>query len=129
VNRKRRGHDFYPGFDALANIPAIYATDDLEFDEKTIHLHYFTGGSDWLITELDPATGEAFGWARVNYPTGEWGYIDLPELEQLATPARRVPMGDGSTGIVLPAIVERDLHFTPRPFAQVANDMNLTSVF
>lgn len=125
MNRERRGHDFYPAFDVLADIPAIYATDEVVADEKLIHLHYFTGGSDWLIAELDPTTGEAFGWARVSYPVGEWGYIYLPELEQLALPARRVPVAAGIDGIIPPIVVERDLQFTPRTFSQCASELNL----
>jgi Protein of unknown function (DUF2958) len=120
VNRERRGHKFYPGFEALAEIPALYATDGVKAEKKTIHLHYFTGGCDWLIAELDPSTGQAFGWARLNYPDGEWGFIDLPELEQIAIPGRIVP-----NGIVLPITVERDLHFTPRTFADCLTNLNL----
>lgn len=125
INREGRGHAFYPGFDALAEIPALYATDEVKAEKKTVHLHYFTGGCDWLIAELDPTTGEAFGWARVNYPVGEWGYIHLPELEQIAVPGRVVPMAEGATGIVLPVFVERDLDFTPRTFAECVTDLNL----
>jgi len=34
-NRRERGHAFYPPF------------EDQAVEEKTIYLHYFTGGSDW----------------------------------------------------------------------------------
>lgn len=117
-NRRQRGHAFYPPFDDLAKIPALYATDGQPFAEKTIHLHYFTANSDWFIAELDPTEGVAFGWARVNYPEGEWGYIHLVELEELALPPRLVVDADGKRGLILPVLVERDLHFTPSPAAE-----------
>ena len=125
INRVRRGHTFYPSPKSLEAIPGLYETDEVEAKDKTIHLHYFTGGSDWLIAEFDPATGEAYGWARVNCPVGEWGYTYLPELEQIMIPGRRVPLGDGKTGYQLPIIVERDLHFAPRTFSQCAADLGL----
>ncbi len=125
INSERRGHAFYPSAESLEAIPGLYATDAVGAADKTIHLHYFTGGCDWLIAEFDRATGEAFGWARVNYPVGEWGYIYLPELEQIMIPGRRVPLGKGQTGYQLPIIVERDLDFTPRTFSQCVSDLSL----
>lgn len=99
---RMRGHRFYPSDEVLANIPGLYETEDIRLDDKVLHLHYFVGGSDWYIAELDPETGEAFGWAQMAPGCGEWGYISLPELA--AVQAR-------AFGMVLP--VERDLHFTP----------------
>ncbi|MFC1442875.1 hypothetical protein ABUW04_31965 [Streptacidiphilus sp. N1-10] len=112
-NRRERGHTFYPPFEDLAKIPALYATDGQAVEEKTIYLHYFTGGSDWYIAELDPKTGVAFGWARVNYPSGEWGYVNLIELEELCIAPRAVSQGGRLVGIYPQILVERDLHFTP----------------
>ncbi|WP_052707822.1 DUF2958 domain-containing protein [Streptomyces rubellomurinus] len=113
-NRRARGHEFYPPFADLAKIPELYATEGQPVDQKICHLHYFTGGSDWYIAEVDPASGLAFGWARVNYSEGEWGYIHLVELEELyLTPAVR----PGS--VALPILVERDLHFAPTRAADI----------
>ncbi|MFD9691872.1 DUF2958 domain-containing protein [Kitasatospora sp. NPDC059088] len=113
-NRQARGHEFYPPFADLAKIPELYATDGQPFEQKVCHLHYFTGGSDWYIAEVDPSSGLAFGWARVNYPEGEWGYIHLVELEELyLTPAAR------PGALALPIMVERDLHFTPTRAADI----------
>ena len=117
-NRERRGHAFYPDFEALAKIPALYATDGQPAGEKIIHLHYFSANADWYIAELDPTEGVAFGWARVNYPEGEWGYSHLVELEELCAPARAVSFGGNPIGIIPPVMVERDLHFTPLPAAE-----------
>src|SRR5260370_40568105 len=79
----RRGHTFMPPPEVLAEIPALYATDRVEPDDKIIHVHYFSAGSDHWVAELNPETGEAFGYTRLaSYPEGaEWGYSDLGELE------------------------------------------------
>ena len=112
-HRHERGHAFYPSFEDLAKIPALYDTDSQPVDEKTIHLHYFTANADWYIAELDPTTGLAFGWASVNYPTGEWGYTHLVELEELCIAPRAVTRAGRPVGVIPTVLVERDLHFAP----------------
>lgn len=100
INWQRRGHDFYA---SLEGIPSLYATETTSVDEKLVHAHYFVGGADWWIVEVDPVTMEAFGYCRIQ--TGEWGYVSLPELEAvIAGP--------------LSAVVERDLHWEVRPFSE-----------
>lgn len=99
----RRGHSFYPSADEMASIPGLYETENTPLDDKIVHLHYFVGSADWLIVELNPDTGEAFGWAQLFPGCGEWGYIYLPELATTKI--------DG----FLPLYVERDLFFTPQP--------------
>ena len=96
-----RGHAFYPPADVLATIPGLYDTEDISYDDKVLHLHYFVGGADWYIAELDQETGEAFGWAQLVPDGGEWGYIYLPELATLEV---RVPF---------PLLVDRDCWYTP----------------
>lgn len=113
-NRNARGHEFYPPFADLAKIPELYATDEQPFEEKVCYIHYFTGGSDWYIAEIDPATGLAFGWARINYPQGEWGYIHLVELEELYLAPDPRP-----EYLRLPILVERDLDFSPTRAADI----------
>ncbi|MEV7925985.1 hypothetical protein [Kitasatospora sp. NPDC088779] len=113
-NRHARGHEFYPPFADLATIPELYATDGQAVEEKTLHIHYFTGNSDWYIAEVDQSTGLAFGWARVNYPDGEWGYIHLVELEELYLKPAAQP-----GFLALPIMVERDIHFTPTRAADI----------
>lgn len=105
TQRGRRGHDFYPD----TTIPALYATEDTPAADKTIHAHYFAGGSDWWIAEYDPETGMAYGYARIGglADCAEWGYISLPELETINVRG----------GLI---VVERDLHWIPRPFATIA---------
>jgi hypothetical protein len=65
-------------------MPVTYATDG-QGDDATVHLHYFTGGCDWYITEKDagtpdePGQRQAFGLANLGYG-GELGYISIAEL-------------------------------------------------
>ncbi|MER6913961.1 DUF2958 domain-containing protein [Streptomyces sp. NPDC000594] len=108
VWRRERGHAFYPPNEVLRSIPALRATDGVPCEHKTIHAHYFAAWGDWYVTELDPASGEAFGWARLGADDtqGEWGYFDLPALE-----SHRSPRG-------LPNLIERDLDFEPQLAAE-----------
>jgi hypothetical protein len=106
TQRIRRGHDFYPLADA--RVPDIYETENQPCADKLLYLHYFAGGCDWWFAEYDPDTGNGFGYACLGDPeNAEWGYVDLPELESVNV----------HHGLV---IVERDLHWTPRP-AHTAN--------
>lgn len=100
-----RGHTFAPPADVLAAIPNLYGTEDVPTNEKVVVLHYFVGGADWYIVELDPENGLAFGWAEVLSGCGEWGYVSLPELGELLIESM--------------LCVERDLHWSPRPVSEV----------
>lgn len=83
-----------------AKIPALYAQDGKGMD-AICHLKLFVpwGGETYYITELNPATGEAFGLAVTPIcPEGEFGYFNLNEMQTV-----RGPLGLG---------IERDLHFT-----------------
>ena len=68
----------------IRDMPVTYATD-WQGDDATVHLHYFTGGCDWYITEKDagtpdePGQHQAFGLANLGYG-GELGYISIAEL-------------------------------------------------
>ena len=77
--RARRCHDFLPDWDNLVAIPLLYETEAVPLDDKIIHLHYFLGGCDWYIAELDDDSWLAFGYADLNDPqNAEWGYVSLP---------------------------------------------------
>jgi hypothetical protein len=75
---------FYDKLVELANIvetmPVSYATDG-QGNQAIVHLHYFTAGADWYITERDVETEQlqAFGLANLGYG-GELGYISIVEL-------------------------------------------------
>ena len=102
---RKRGHRFAPPKTTAAKIPALYTTDQTPTADKIAHLHYFVGGADWYIVELDPDTSIAFGWAEVLPGCGEWGYIDLRELADV------VAQGWFR--------VERDLHWEPTPVSEI----------
>ena len=65
----------------VADMPKTYDTDG-EGDEATVHLHYFTGGMDWYITERDasPEQHQAFGLAKFFGEMPELGYISIVDL-------------------------------------------------
>lgn len=68
----------------LSDVPNLMEQDG-KGDEAIVYLHYFNamGSGDWWITELNPQTREAFGYADLGYP--ELGYISIEELVQLPT--------------------------------------------
>jgi hypothetical protein len=106
VNRRLRGHDFLPAWDALTAIPLLRATEQVPLAEKIIHLHFFIGACDWYVAELDDDTWEVFGYADLGDPqNAEWGYFSLPELEAVVV----------ASGFV----VERDLDWAPQRFSAV----------
>lgn len=90
----------------LKSMPTSYQTDG-QGQAAVAHLHYFKGGSDWWITELDAGSEDdeepghqrqAFGLADLGYGA-ELGYIDIEEL--------------------VANHVELDLHWTPRPLSEI----------
>lgn len=98
VNRRRRGHDFLMSA-MIRTIPKLYVTEDLPLDEKVLHAHYFVGGCDWYVAELDHETGDAFAHSDLGMGFPEWGYVNLRELEAIVV-----------NGWI---VVERDLDFRP----------------
>lgn len=75
-------------------------------DRAIAHLHYFSRGSDWYITELDSdddgeGQHQAYGLAILNgdWQNAEVGYISIVEL-----------VAHGA---------ELDLHFEPRTLAAI----------
>jgi hypothetical protein len=102
---RRRGHRFAPPKAIAKRIPALYATENTPLTSKTIYLHYFVGGADWYVAELDSDTGEAFGWAEIIPGGGEWGSFHLPQLADVLL--------DGW----LP--IDRDLYWEPKPASEI----------
>lgn len=85
----------------IAAMPTTYATDG-QGEDAIVHLHYFTGGCDWYITEKDceNVQHQAFGLACIH--ESELGYISIVELLRCGA--------------------ELDLHFTPRTLAAVRQE-------
>lgn len=103
---RRRGHAFYPPASAAAEIPAIgEAAGPLA--ERVAYLHYFCPVGDWYITEYDPETGDANGFAQLDHmpECAEHGGIYLPELEEILV-QRLWP-------------IERELYFKPTPLGSI----------
>ena len=113
---RRRGHRFQPPRDVLGKVPALRSTDGDGF-EAVVHVHYFLGGWDWWITEIDPETLEAFGYVRSPMcPDGEWGSLDLLELATASAPVHVKGRGV-LAGFEAP--VERDCYWSQRSLAAV----------
>ena len=74
--------------DHIGNIPALYETDGDGNAQCVLHYFDTRGSADWYIFEVDPGTGEAFGFTTLSGdftdPNAEWGYIWLPELTKRA---------------------------------------------
>lgn len=88
-----------------AALPPLYSNEEIK--DPLVRLKFFTpdGGWTWFVTE-GQAEGQDFlffGFVVGHFP--EWGYFLLSELESIHG--------------VLGLSVERDLHFTPKPFSQL----------
>lgn len=83
----------------IETMPQTYEQDG-KGDEAVAHLHYFSGGADWYITEKDmePEQRQAFGLCDIGYG-GELGYVCIETLRLNN--------------------VELDLHFTPKPLHEI----------
>lgn len=91
---------------ALFNImPKPYETNS-QGKNAIIHLHYFSGGSDFYITERDSSDEQlqAFGLVCLNGERqyAEQGYISIQELIECG--------------------VELDLHWTPKTLQDIYNE-------
>lgn len=95
--------------DLIEKMPSTYETDG-QGDKAIAFLHYFSGGSDWYITEKDKGDPEdeiqgqqhqAHGYAILNGDTqnAESGYISIAEL-----------IDNG---------VELDLYWTPKALSAI----------
>ena len=62
-------------------VPKLYSQDG-KGKNAVAYFHYFVGGSDWYITELDKTNNEAYGYAILNGDTqmSEFGTIDVDSL-------------------------------------------------
>lgn len=92
-----------PSEQELAQLPKLYSTDGIPFEEKIVHMHFFIAGSDWYAVEYDPEERIFFGFAVLNndYQMAEWGYFSFDELKNL------------KIGFLE---VDRDLYWEPKKF-------------
>jgi hypothetical protein len=118
VNRRLRGHRFYPTAAELEKLPRPYAKGTMD-KTSTVHVHYFCVSGDWWITGFPTDLEEdaiAFGYTRLAvFPEGaEFGFINLTELEELKV----VKFG-------FPIYVERDLYWTPKSLEKALSERRL----
>ena len=68
----------------LADIPALYATEDKDLKDKLIYIHFFLGNSEWYVAEYN---GKDLFWGFVilggNFLEAEWGYFSFSELQAI----------------------------------------------
>lgn len=106
-----RGHRFQlPAADAR-KLPALYATEGVPLNEKTVGAHWFSPSMDWYAVELDPGTMLAFGYVfdRAMPECSEWGLFDLAELAPVL-----VKSAQG-----WPVWIERDCFWVPCKASEV----------
>ncbi len=131
-HRDWRGHAFWPPASVLEAIPALYATEHQRPTEKVVHLHYFVGPCDWWVVEVDSIERPqlAFGFVCLGDPaSAEWGYIDLHELAEVWRPLAFEEEAPSVVVRSLPLIIERDLHWRPRPAGEVIPYLNMHPFF
>jgi hypothetical protein len=98
-----RGHQLLPATVAR-KLPAIYSQESVDDPVAQVKLFSPYSGAVWYLTEYDPSSKQAFGWADLGMGGGELGYIDINELEGLNR--RGLPL------------VERDLYWKPMPLSR-----------
>ncbi len=93
-------------YKTIVETPELYKTEEVEMKDKMAYLHYFIGGSDWFVNELNKKDvvddnlsieEPVFGFACLNgdVEMSEFGYFDINELKEHG--------------------VELDFHFDPKP--------------
>lgn len=107
-----RGHQLLPST-LTRKLPAIYSQENVEDPLVQVKLFSPYTNAVWYLTEYDPSSNEAFGWADLGYGMGELGYISIPELEGL-----------NRGGLPL---VERDTSWRPVPLSKAKSGRTAAS--
>lgn len=95
----------------LASLPKLYSTDGVPMEEKVAVVKFFDpcGRGTWYAFEGEPEGDDVRFFGFVVSPLGpdcdEAGYFNLSELQSVRN---RFGLG-----------IERDLHFSPQPFAPI----------
>ena len=88
--------------ETIQAMPVTYQQDGMG-DNAIAHLHYFSGGQNWYITEKDmegDGTIQAFGMVDLGFGS-EMGYISIAGLVQIN-------------------IIELDLHWQKKTLAEIS---------
>ena len=70
-----------PTSEQLNNVPELYATEDIQLEDKLVHLHFTIDRCHWWAMEFD-GKDTFFGYVMLNgwYQDAELGYFQLSEL-------------------------------------------------
>lgn len=109
-----RGHQLLPATVAR-KLPAIYSQENVDDPVAQVKLFSPYSGAVWYLTEYDPSSKQAFGWADLGMGGGELGYIDITDLEGLNR--RGLPL------------VERDLYWKPMPLSRAKHSRTASQHF
>ena len=95
--------------------PPLYGQDGQGYN-AICYAHLFISNADWLLTEYDPHTDTAFGWAKIgnDWLNAELGYF---KLERIASAVR------GHEFLFLD--IERD--WTPKPLHEAIRQLRRRS--
>lgn len=123
TNRRLRGHRFFPTAAELSKYPRLYAQSEKGLDAVVL-VHYFASSVDIYVTEFDVAgfaeSAEAYGYTWLaGYETGEFGYVDLRDIEQINQPGGLIRDTSGRSMGRMRAWFERDLYWTPKTINQI----------
>lgn len=75
---------FYkPSKERMSEIPGLYTTEHLEFQDKLIYLHFYLLDSHWWVCESN-GNDTFFGFVLLNnnLQNAEWRYFTLWKLQQ-----------------------------------------------
>jgi len=91
-------------------MPRLYDSEDIDLEDKLMHMHFFLGSADWYAAEYCPRDRQFFGYAVLNdLDNAEWGYFGLDQLAEI-----RIDPGFE---------VDRDLYWKVQPFRDVYADL------
>ena len=108
-----------PPADMLARVPGMYTSELTDSEDTVIHIHFFLGHCDWYVAEYD-GRDTFFGFVNLGDPDmAEWGYFSFAELKSLTVRSRVIDARSGALIGMLPAHVEMDQHWQPKPFCEV----------
>ena len=71
-----------PTIEQLNKVPDLYSTENIQFKDKLVHLHFTIDRCHWWAMEFD-GKDTFFGYVMLNgwYQDAELGYFSLAELE------------------------------------------------
>lgn len=102
-------------------LPRLRSTDGAGF-AAIAQVKFFAGALTWFAVEFDPAEELFFGYVynAADPDFSEFGYFSAAELSARQTPDLR-QLGDGRFALV--PVVERDIHFAPKPLGEAVADL------